>query len=175
MKTNTYRHYNNVLRKSIRNRVSRPCNNETLFLAFCLENQEEIESIKDYPLVTDYEYDVEPGKTNSGRGDLILTDGENNYLIVEVKFLSENSGKTARTRRKTQKNKVYEQALNYKEKFQKKFPKAKVDCITLTNEILFTNKELAERFSSFREQKKKLWKIREQNLYPVKIQGQIKK
>ncbi len=38
-----------------------------------------------FKFVFDYEWEVEPGLSNKGKGDLIFTDGKNNFLIVECK------------------------------------------------------------------------------------------
>ncbi len=38
-----------------------------------------------FKFVFDYEWEVEPGLSNKGKGDLIFTDGNNNFLIVECK------------------------------------------------------------------------------------------
>jgi len=42
--------------------------------------------LRKFKFVFDYEWEVEPGLSNKGKGDLIFTDGDNNFLIVECKF-----------------------------------------------------------------------------------------
>ena len=41
--------------------------------------------LKKFKFVFDYEWEVEPGLSNKGKGDLIFTDGKKNFLIVECK------------------------------------------------------------------------------------------
>lgn len=53
-----------------------------------------------YPLVYDYEWEVNQGHSQYGKGDLVFTDGTGRFAIVEVKWIDlETSGRTARTRR----------------------------------------------------------------------------
>lgn len=60
-----------------------------------------------FPFVVDYEWDVVPGKTNNGRGDLVFADGDGGFAVVEVKSIL-GSGKN--TNRRT---KVEDQAARY--------------------------------------------------------------
>ncbi|KKM62655.1 hypothetical protein LCGC14_1519480 [marine sediment metagenome] len=41
--------------------------------------------LSEFKFVYDYEWEVEPGRSDKGKGDLIFTDGHSNYLIVECK------------------------------------------------------------------------------------------
>lgn len=41
--------------------------------------------LKNYKYVYDYEWEVIPGFSDKGKGDLILTDAKNHYLIIECK------------------------------------------------------------------------------------------
>ena len=40
-----------------------------------------------FSFLVDDEWEVEPGNTNLGRGDLLFTDGEGAFAVVEVKFI----------------------------------------------------------------------------------------
>jgi len=173
MSTKTIITNNNVLRSNISHRVNRPCTNELLFVAFCLENQNEFEKLRDYPFVTEYEYDLELDTKDASKGDLILTNDNSCFLIVEVKFLCEAKGKTAKTRKNKQRNKVKEQAQRYLKKFQDKHPDAKAESYALTNEILNNNEELKTKFNAFRTKRKENWKKRERKLYFVKVNGRL--
>lgn len=42
-------------------------------------------NLNKFKYVYDYEWEVETGLSNKGKGDLIFTDGKNNFLIVECK------------------------------------------------------------------------------------------
>lgn len=46
--------------------------------------------LRKFKYLYDYEWEVEPGLTNKGKGDLIFTDGKSSFLIVECK--TKNSG-----------------------------------------------------------------------------------
>ena len=67
-----------------------------------------------FPFLVDDEWDVVPGHTNHGRGDLVFTDGEGSYAVVEVKFIDlGRSGHTARVKRTKSRGLVVEQARKY--------------------------------------------------------------
>jgi len=67
-----------------------------------------------HPYLIDDEWDVVAGKTNEGRGDLMFTNGEGGFAVVEVKFIDNGrSGPTARAKRTDSRSKVREQALKY--------------------------------------------------------------
>lgn len=79
--------------------------------------------LQNYPYIFDYEWEiyeyVEGKKNTVGKGDLIFTDEEDNYLIVELKYLDLNEpGKTARTRRTNKRKKNLEQTEKYMKLFQ---------------------------------------------------------
>ncbi|KKL46102.1 hypothetical protein LCGC14_2348990, partial [marine sediment metagenome] len=42
-------------------------------------------NLNEFKHVYDYEWEYETGMTNLGKGDLVFTDGKNNFLIVELK------------------------------------------------------------------------------------------
>lgn len=41
--------------------------------------------LSEFKYIYDYEWEVEPGLSDKGKGDLIFTDGNNNFLVVECK------------------------------------------------------------------------------------------
>lgn len=70
-----------------------------------------------YTYIFDYEWEVHEyvkgRKTTIGKGDLVFTDGGDNYLIVELKYLDlYEPGKTARTNRTNKRNKNLKQQRN---------------------------------------------------------------
>ena len=73
--------------------------------------------LPDYPYVIEDEWEVEPGRTDLGRGDLVFTDGAGCFGVVEVKWLDlESTGRTGTTKRTSNRKKrraVEEQALTY--------------------------------------------------------------
>lgn len=94
------------------------------------------ELLPGFPFLIDDEWDVEPGKTNQGRGDLVFTDGDGRFAVVEVKFIDlGRTGKTVRTKRKNSRNKVIDQAVDYGVKAHERFgPDVKVESYSFTNE-----------------------------------------
>ena len=61
----------------------------------------------DYPYIFDDEWEVETSLSNEGKGDLIFTDGNGKFAVVEVKFI----GKTGN--RRTKRRDVEQQAERY--------------------------------------------------------------
>ena len=70
--------------------------------------------LKNFIYIYDYEWEVIPGRTDKRKGDLIFTDGKNNFLIVECKL-----GNSTFVRR---------QVLIYIEEFKKIKPKLNKIC-----------------------------------------------
>ena len=68
--------------------------------------------LSDFKYVYDYEWEVETGLSNKGKGDLVFTDGKNNFLIVECK--NKNS------------QEVRKQTIDYMKKFEEIQKDAKV-------------------------------------------------
>ncbi len=67
-----------------------------------------------YTHIHDYEWEVDPGHSNGGCGDLVLTDGAGNFAVVEAKFVDTGrSGHTARVKRTKSRSQVREQARTY--------------------------------------------------------------
>lgn len=76
--------------------------------------------LADFPLIHDYEWEVECGRTDLGRGDLVYTDGKGNFAVVEVKFIDiSRSGSTARVKRTKSRTQVRNQAFVYADAFLK--------------------------------------------------------
>lgn len=67
-----------------------------------------------FAYVYEYEWEVRPGFSNAGCGDLVLTDGEGNFVVVEAKFIdNDRSGHTARVKRTKSRSQVRDQARTY--------------------------------------------------------------
>ena len=94
------------------------------------------ELLPDYPYVFDDEWEVNENRTQDGKGDLIFTDGEGRYAVVEVKWLDlKSSGKTTRTNRTKKRQKVQEQAVIYANELKQKMGKSsQVTAYWFTNE-----------------------------------------
>ena len=66
-------------------------------------------NLVNHPYLFDFEYDVDPNYSQFGRGDMIFTDGNGSFIIVEVKFVDGlSSGKNAREKRRKKRRKVEE-------------------------------------------------------------------
>jgi hypothetical protein len=75
-----------------------------------------LELLPDYPFVIDDEWEVKPSRGDQGKGDLIFTNGEGRFAVVEVKWIDlERRGKTVRTGRNKDRKKVKEQAARYRD------------------------------------------------------------
>ena len=91
-----------------------------------------------YPFVYDYEWFVEKNYSNMGRGDIVLTDGKNNFLIIEFKYIDKSLiGRTQRVKRTRKRKEVKEQATFYKNAFKKLNPGAKCTAMAYTNEGIY--------------------------------------
>jgi hypothetical protein len=81
------------------------------------------------------EWEVEPGLPQFGKGDLVFKrPGFEEYLVVETKYITDNTGRVAITNRKRSRKKVLEQARRYGAALQRRYPEADVKIATYTNE-----------------------------------------
>ncbi|WP_239112898.1 hypothetical protein [Halomicronema sp. CCY15110] len=92
--------------------------------------------LPDYPFVVDDEWEAEPNQGDRGKGDLIFTNGESRFAVVEVKWIDlVRTGKTVRTGRNRDRNKVREQAEKYRDILAAKLgPDFHVEGYYFTNE-----------------------------------------
>ena len=86
------------------------------------------EVLPDYPFLIDCEWEEVPGRTQDGRGDLLFTDGEGRYAVVEVKSIL---GSGQNTNRRTQ---VEKQARRYLAAARKRFPGEEVEAFVYTDD-----------------------------------------
>ncbi len=91
------------------------------------------ELLPEYPLVVDHEWEVRPGSTAGGRGDLIFFDGDHGFAVVEVKVVEGAAG--SRTSRR---NKVERQSLRYAEALGERYPGASVRALVFSDDGLYT-------------------------------------
>jgi hypothetical protein len=91
--------------------------------------------LEGFPFLVDYEWEVEQGRSQEGRGDLLFANGEGNFAVVEAKWIDlDSSGKTSRRRRTGHRGKVFDQAYFYAEQAWLAFDAQTVEAMTLTNE-----------------------------------------
>lgn len=84
-----------------------------------------MKSLVKYRYIFAYEWDVVLGMSQYGVGDLVFTDGNENYLVMEVKQLSPFSGRNQCVARRKARRKVEEQTIKYMNAFRRKYPEAK--------------------------------------------------
>ena len=87
-----------------------------------------------FPYVWAFEWQVNPGHDQDGKGDLVLTDGKNDFMVLEAKWLSQGVGKTYQSRRTHNRKKVKEQARTYRDVVQSKYSSCTVSAAILTND-----------------------------------------
>ena len=143
---------------------------ELNLLKFMLLHQNSIELLRDYPYVIAYEWEVSPSDClytllhiykldnvvstismlpNNHKGDLVLMDENYNFLVVEVKYIdNESSGRNAKNNRTKQRKQVREQAEKYVCFFEMMFPWLFAKGLAFTNELL--REELSMKFKNYR-------------------------
>lgn len=93
------------------------------------------ELLPKYPFVVEDEWEVEFGRSDAGLGDLIFTDGNGNFAVVEIKYIDKlNSGNTASVRRTMKRKKVQEQSGKYAYIYGKNNFVKSIEAFTFTNE-----------------------------------------
>ncbi|MBN1328581.1 MAG: hypothetical protein JXA54_03820 [Candidatus Heimdallarchaeota archaeon] len=158
--------YDKQVRSEVLNRSQRPCDGETVLMAFINKYQQEFPVLAKYPYLLEFEYDVIPGRTDIGHGDLIFADGKNAFLIVETKYLTESSGKTACATRNRQRGKMEEQSSKYCYYFKITYPKADANYLIITSKS-FPSYDLYNKYLKFKENLKIKWLVRDNILYPT--------
>ncbi len=88
-------------------------------------NNRKEEILMKYRYIIGYEWDVVKYMTQYGVGDLLFTDGKDNYLVMEVKKLSIFSGRNQCVARRKTRRKVEEQAQHYMSEYRRMNPGAK--------------------------------------------------
>ncbi|WP_104545313.1 hypothetical protein [Chroococcidiopsis sp. TS-821] len=77
-------HRNHVLRRYFSGRDWDRNNKYTLKRQLVLSSHQ---LLPNYPYVIEDEWEVEAGRTDKGRGDLVFTDGTGCFAVVEVKWI----------------------------------------------------------------------------------------
>jgi len=81
------------------------------------------ELVTAFPRVYDFEYELEDNATDKGVGDLLLCDAHGLFFCaLEVKYIDEKSGSTARARRTEKRKHVKVQAKRYAKRLSEKLP-----------------------------------------------------
>jgi hypothetical protein len=89
------------------------------------------ELLPSHPYLVDYEWDEVPGRTEGGRGDLLFSDGQSRFAVVEVKSVYGSGDITSR------RSKVDEQARRYRYAVQERFPDAEVSAWVYSDDELY--------------------------------------
>ena len=91
--------------------------------------------LKPFTKVCAREWYPVPGCSHCGKGDLVLKHpSRNQYLVVEAKYLSRKTGRSARKLRKAKMRKVEEQAEKYGQLWSKNYPDADVQSASLVQD-----------------------------------------
>ncbi len=108
---------NQVIRSYINNR-NWDKNNEFLLKRTLILNS--LQLLPKYPFVVEDEWEVEFGRSDSGLGDLIFTDGNGNFAVVEIKYIDNlSTGHNAGTKRTKKRKMVQEQSIKYADIYSK--------------------------------------------------------
>ena len=92
-----------------------------------------------YPYIIEDEWEVIDGRADLGCGDLVFTDGNGCFAIVEVKYIDSTPGANARKKRNMKRNQVKEQASNYAKDYQKRLIFDEGNFIKSVEAFYFTN------------------------------------
>jgi len=71
--------------------------------------------LPDHPWLLAHEWEVKPGLTQYGKGDMVFADAGGNLVAVEAKWIKEGPGKQTRSKRNKGRVTVRRQALRYAE------------------------------------------------------------
>lgn len=136
---NQIQHRNQVLRAYFEGR-NWDENNEYVLKRKLVLNSKQL--IPNYPYVIEDEWEVEPGRTDKGRGDLIFTDGISCFAVIEVKWIDiESAGRNGSTKRESNRKKrrtVQDQAISYANIYAK-LALSKLATVKQVEAFMFTN------------------------------------
>ena len=97
-----------------------------------------------YPYVIEDEWEVEAGRADKGRGDLVFTDGAGCFAVVEVKWIdldgSQRTGSTKRVSNRKKRRTVEQQAIDYANNYLELLLK-KRKAVESVEGYIFTNEE----------------------------------
>jgi hypothetical protein len=139
------------LKTWILNETTSDNKNELYLIKFLLLNQSNIKILQHYPYLIGYEWKVDLPEVRLLRphiGDLVFMDEHHRFLVVEVKYIDDESkGDVARKKRNQRRNKVCNQAIKYGNLFKMMFPWAVVLKGAFTNESL--DEKLSLKFKKY--------------------------
>ncbi|MFW9924337.1 MAG: hypothetical protein ACFFDW_13725 [Candidatus Thorarchaeota archaeon] len=147
-----------ILRRKILQLGNSPCSDETLLLVFFIKYQKKISPLNKYPYIFAHEWEVNPGYSNFGIGDLVLADANGKLLVIEIKSLPESKNRTSKRRKTRKRQKVRCQVSYYHSCLQVKYPFMNIESCYLTNDFIACNPILQKLFMKFKEEMISLWK-----------------
>ena len=104
------------------------------------------ELLPNYPYVIEEEWEAIDNRTDLGRGDLVFTDGNGCFAIVEVKWIDLDGegkiGTTRRTSNRKKRRKVEEQSREYARIYRKKLDDDANIVLKSIDAFYFTNESL---------------------------------
>lgn len=130
------KHRNKVLRAYFEGRAWDKNSEYTLKRKLVLDSAQLLPS---YPYLIEDEWEVESGRTDKGRGDLVFTDGTGCFAVVEVKWIDlENTGRTSSTKRTHKRKNVRKQATSYANIYAKQ-ALDRLETVKWVEAFVFTN------------------------------------
>lgn len=90
-------------------------NGEFILLQKLIKGSIKNDIIAKYPYVYDYEWEVVSSSSQYGKGDLILTDGKDNFKIIECKYIGHGNRANRRKKRRDLENQVEKYVDVFKE------------------------------------------------------------
>jgi len=129
--------------------------NEFFIIKFLVANQDKFPIINKYPYIFGLYFPLDPKFENVEKIELLITDGENNFLAIKVKYF-DKSIEVSDKKRKKQNDELFKQASLFADKFKAKHPSYSVDPLIFTNESFEIDyKNLYMEFMYFLEEE---WK-----------------
>jgi hypothetical protein len=99
--------------------------------------------LPNYPYVIEEEWEVTDNRTDLGRGDLVFTDGDGSFAVVEVKWIDLDghlkNGKNRRENNRQKRRKVEEQSIEYALAYYNKLVKNNSSILKAIEAFYFTN------------------------------------
>jgi hypothetical protein len=90
--------------------------------------------LSEYPYLIEDEWEVEPGQSDKGKGDLVFASEHYRFAVVEIKYIDlKSTGHTSSTRRTAKRQAVKKQAINYAATYAIRHLQ-NVEAFTFTNE-----------------------------------------
>ena len=112
---------------------------EFFIIKYIIKNQEKFSIIDKYPYIYGYNFPLDPRYPETGKIDLILTDGNNHFLAIKVKFFGKISDDAEEKKRKRERKELGKQTATFADKFKAAHPDHIVDSLEISDESFETD------------------------------------